>query len=362
MIPTIRWEDNCVYIIDQRKLPREKEWLVCRTLGDVINAIREMAIRGAPAIGVAAAMGLALSCQSIKTEKYGVFRKRFLEMAQQMKSARPTAVNLRWAIERMIKLVERMHNSNVEEIREAIKKESQIILERDIEINLKIGHNGLELIPDRATILTHCNAGALATCGYGTALGIIRAAYEAGKDIHVIADETRPLLQGMRLTAFELMEENIPVTVIVDSAAGYLIRKKMIDLVIIGADRIASNGDVANKIGSYQLAVMAKENKIPFYVASPISTFDLGLKNGDLIPIEERGPGEVISFAGHQLGPEGVDAFNPAFDITPSRYISAIITEKGVLKSPYRSSIKDLFGGKDDSGKDIQAKADKYMD
>ena len=362
MIPTIKWEDNCVYIIDQRKLPREKEWLVCRSLGDVINAIREMAIRGAPAIGVAAAMGLALSCQSIKTEKYGVFRRKFLEMAQQMKSARPTAVNLRWAIERMIKLVERMHNNNVEEIREAIKKESQIILERDIEINLKIGHNGLELIPDTATILTHCNAGALATCGYGTALGIIRAAYAAGKDIHVIADETRPLLQGMRLTAFELMEENIPVTLIVDSAAGYLIRKKMIDLVIIGADRIASNGDVANKIGSYQLAVIAKENKIPFYVASPISTFDLGLKNGDLIPIEERGPGEVISFAGHQLGPEGVDAFNPAFDITPSRYISAIITEKGVLKSPYRSSIKDLFGGKDDSGKDIQAKADKYMD
>ncbi len=362
MIPTIKWEDNCVYIIDQRKLPREKEWLVCHTLGDVINAIREMAIRGAPAIGVAAAMGLALGCQSIKTEKYGGFRRRFLEMAQQMKSARPTAVNLRWAIERMIKLVERMQNNNVEEIREAIKKESQIILERDIEINLKIGHNGLELIPDTATILTHCNAGALATCGYGIALGIIRAAYAAGKDIHVIADETRPLLQGMRLTAFELMEENIPVTVIVDSAAGYLIRKKMIDLVIIGADRIASNGDVANKIGSYQLAVIAKENKIPFYVASPISTFDLGLKNGDLIPIEERGPGEVISFAGHQLGPEGIDAFNPAFDITPSRYISAIITEKGVLKSPYRSSIKDLFGGKDDSGKDIQAKADKYMD
>lgn len=362
MIPTIKWEDNCVYIIDQRKLPREKEWLVCRSLGDVINAIREMAIRGAPAIGVAAAMGLALGCQSIKTEKYETFRRRFLEMAQQMKSARPTAVNLRWAIERMIKLVERMPNNKVEEIREAIKKESRIILERDIEINLKIGHNGLELIPDRATILTHCNAGALATGGYGTALGIIRAAYAAGKDIHVIADETRPLLQGTRLTAFELMEENIPVTVIVDSAAGYLIRKKMIDLVIIGADRIASNGDVANKIGSYQLAVIAKENKIPFYVASPLSTFDLGLKNGDLIPIEERGPGEVISFAGHQFGPEGVDAFNPAFDITPARYISAIITEKGVLKSPYKSSIRNLLGGKDDSGKDIQAKADKYID
>jgi len=347
MIPTIRWEDNCIYIIDQRKLPKKREWLVCYTLQDVIAAIREMAIRGAPAIGVAAAMGLALGSQSIKTEKYGVFRRGFLEMAQQMESARPTAANLRWAIERMIKLVERMHNNNVEEIKKAIKKESQIILERDIEINLKIGHNGLELIPDKATILTHCNAGALATCGYGTALGIIRAAYEVGKDIRVIVDETRPLLQGMRLTAFELMEENIPVTVIVDSAAGYLIRKKMVDLVITGADRIASNGDVANKIGSYQLAVIAKENKIPFYVAAPLSTFDLDLKNGDLIPIEEREPGEVISFAGHQLGPEGVDAFNPAFDITPSRYISAIITERGVLKSPYKSGIRNLFGAED---------------
>ncbi len=308
-----------------------------------ITAIREMAIRGAPAIGVAAAMGLALGSQSIKTEKYGTFKRRFLEMARQIKLARLTAANLRWAVEGMVKVVERMQGNNVEEIKEAIRKESQIILERDIEINIKIGHNGLGLIPDGATILTHCNAGALATAGYGTALGVIRAAYEAGKDIHVIADETRPLLQGMRLTAFELMEENIPVTVIVDSAAGYLMRKKMIDLVITGADRIASNGDTANKIGTYQLAVIAKENKIPFYVAAPLSTFDLDLKNGDLIPIEEREPGEVISFAGHLLGPEGLDAFNPAFDITPARYISAIITEKGVLKSPYRNSIRNIF-------------------
>ena len=343
MIPTIKWENNCVYIIDQRKLPKKKEWLVCRTLQDVITAIREMAIRGAPAIGVAAAMGLALGSQSIKTEKYGTFRRKFLEMAQQIKLARPTAANLRWAVEGMIKVVERMHGNNVEEIKEAIRKESVIILERDIEINLKIGHNGLGLIPDGATILTHCNAGALATGGYGTALGVIRAAYEAGKGIHVIVDETRPLLQGMRLTAFELMEENIPVTVIVDSAAGYLMRKKMIDLVITGADRIVSNGDMANKIGTYQVAVMAKENKIPFYVASPLSTFDLDLKDGNLIPIEEREPDEVISFAGHLLGPEGLDAFNPAFDITPARYISAIITEKGVLKSPYRNSIRNIF-------------------
>jgi len=344
MIPTIKWEDNYVYLIDQRKLPNRKEWFVCRTVQDVIAAIREMAIRGAPAIGVAAGMGLAIGAQSIETENYGIFRKRFLEMAEQMKSARPTAVNLKWAVERMIKIVEGMHDDQVEEIKETIRKESQMILERDIEINHKIGQRGLALIPDTASILTHCNAGALATGGYGTALGVIRAAFEAGKDIHVFVDETRPLLQGMRLTAFELREDNIPATVIVDSAAGYLMRKKRIDMVITGADRIASNGDMANKIGSYQLAVLAKENKIPFYVAAPLSSFDLDLENGDLIPIEEREPEEVLSFAGHLVGPEGVNAYNPAFDITPAQYISALITEKGVLTPPYRSRIKDLFG------------------
>jgi methylthioribose-1-phosphate isomerase len=343
MIPTIKWEDNYIYLIDQRKLPNRKEWFVCRTVQDVIAAIREMAIRGAPAIGVAAGMGLALGAQSIDTENYGIFRKRFLEMGEQMKSARPTAVNLKWAVERMIKIVEGMHDDQVEEIKQTIRKESQTILERDIEINHKIGQRGLALIPDTATILTHCNAGALATGGYGTALGVIRAASEAGKDIHVFVDETRPLLQGMRLTAFELREDNIPATVIVDSAAGYLMRKKMIDLVITGADRIASNGDMANKIGSYQLAVLAKENKIPFYVAAPLSSFDLDLENGDLIPIEEREPEEILSFAGHLVGPESVSAYNPAFDITPAQYISALITEKGVLTPPYRSGIKDLL-------------------
>ncbi len=343
MIPTIKWEDNYIYLIDQRKLPNRKEWFVCRTVEDVIAAIREMAIRGAPAIGVAAGMGLALGAQSIDTENYGIFRKRFLEMGEQMKSARPTAVNLKWAVERMIKIVEGMHDGQVEEIKETIRKESQMILERDIEINHEIGQRGLALIPDTASILTHCNAGALATGGYGTALGVIRAASEAGKDIHVFVDETRPLLQGMRLTAFELREDNIPATVIVDSAAGYLMRKKRIDLVITGADRIASNGDMANKIGSYQLAVLAKENNIPFYVAAPFSSFDLDLENGDLIPIEEREPEEVLSFAGHLVGPEGVNAYNPAFDITPAQYISALITEKGVLTPPYRSGIKDLL-------------------
>jgi methylthioribose-1-phosphate isomerase len=340
MIPTIKWEDDCVYIIDQRKLPNKKEWLACRSLDDVITAIKEMAIRGAPAIGVAAAMGLALGSRSIETDKYGFFVERFSEMANHMVSSRPTAVNLKWAVDRITSLVREMSDSTVEEIRAAIKKESQIILDRDIEANIKIGQNGLGLIPDGATILTHCNAGALATGGFGTALGVIRAAHEAGKNIQVIVDETRPILQGLRLTAFELKEENIPFTVIVDSAAGYLMRKKRINLVLIGADRIASNGDVANKIGSYQLAVLAKENKIPFYVAAPVSTFDPDLQNGDLIPVEERDPEEITYFAGQPLAPEGTTAFNPSFDITPAGYVSAIITEKGVLKPPYKSSIK----------------------
>ena len=343
MIPTIKWDNSCISIIDQRKLPEKKEWLVCRTLQDVITAIREMAIRGAPAIGVAASMGLALGSRTITTVNYEAFKRQFLEMAHTMKLARPTAANLQWAVEKMIGVVEVMNRNTVEEIKEALKKESRIILERDIAINQKIGQNGLQLIPDKATILTHCNAGALATGGYGTALGVIRAAHEAGKNIHVIVDETRPLLQGLRLTAFELIEENIPATVIVDSAAGYLMRKKGIDFVITGADRIASNGDTANKIGSYQLAVLAKENKIPFYVAAPLSTFDPDLKNGDLIPIEERDPEEVTSFDGHRLGPKGVDALNPAFDITPATYISAIITERGILAPPYQGSIRDLF-------------------
>jgi len=237
----------------------------------------------------------------------------------------------------MIGIVEMMKHSAVKEIKGALREESQVILETDIKINRKIGQNGLHLIPDNAAILTHCNAGALATGGYGTALGVIRAAHEAGKDIHVIVDETRPLLQGIRLTAFELMEENIPVRVIVDSAAGYLMRKKMIDVVITGADRIASNGDTANKIGSYQLAVLAKENAIPFYIAAPLSTFDPDLTNGELIPIEERDPGEVTSFDGNLLGPKGLDALNPAFDITPAKYISAIITEREILTPPYKS-------------------------
>jgi methylthioribose-1-phosphate isomerase len=343
MVPTIKWERDSVHLIDQRKLPQTKEWLVCRSIDDVITAIRDMAIRGAPAIGIAAGMGLALGSQSVTTEDYTAFRKEFLEMARRMKSTRPTASNVGWAVDRMVKIVDEMHNHQVSGIKEAVRRESEIMLERDIEANRNIGQTGMRLVPDRANILTHCNAGALATGGYGTALGIIRAAFEAGKQIHVFVDETRPLLQGMRLTAFELMEDGIPVTVIVDCAAGYLMKKKRIDLVITGADRIALNGDTANKIGTYQLAVLAKENEIPFYVAAPVSSFDPNLENGDGIPIEERGPEEVVFFAGQQRGPDHVKAYNPAFDVTPCQYISAIITEKGIVTPPYRSSIEGLF-------------------
>jgi methylthioribose-1-phosphate isomerase len=345
MMPTIKWEGNSVYLIDQRKLPQTKEWFVCHSIDDVITAIRDMVIRGAPAIGIAAGMGLALGSQFVNTDDYTIFRKEFLEMARRMKSTRPTASNVGWAVDRMANIVDEMHNHEVSAIKEAVRRESEIMLERDIEANRNIGQNGMRLIPDKANILTHCNAGALATGGYGTALGIIRAAFEAGKQIHVYVDETRPLLQGMRLTAFELMEDGIPVTVIVDCAAGYLMQKKRIDLVITGADRIALNGDTANKIGTYQLAVLAKENEIPFYVAAPVSSFDPNLENGDGIPIEERGHEEVVSLDGQQIGPDDVRAYNPAFDVTPCQYISAIITEKGVVTPPYRGSIESLFKG-----------------
>ena len=343
MIPTIEWKGKTVRMIDQRKLPGRVEWYTCRGYRDVIAAIEKMVIRGAPAIGVAAAMGLALGAAAIKGKSYADFRSRFGEMAGRMVKARPTAVNLKWAVERMSLMVEKMGGNSVADIKEALMRESEKVLAEDIEINKRIGKNGQKLVPKKATILTHCNAGSLATGGYGTALGVIRAAHEAGKKGEVIADETRPWFQGLRLTAFELMEDDIPVTVITDSAAGSLMRRNKIDLVITGADRIAANGDVANKIGTYQVAVLAKENKIPFYVAAPLSTIDLNIQTGDMIPVEERPSQEVSHFRNRQIGPTGVKTLNPAFDVTPSRYVTAIITEMGVVKSPYRTSIKKLF-------------------
>jgi methylthioribose-1-phosphate isomerase len=264
-------------------------------------------------------------------------------MADEMNRARPTAVNLRWAVERMTALVDRLAGRPLEEIKKALRRESEKILEEDIEINRRIGKNGQRFIPKKATILTHCNTGSLATGGYGTALGVIRAAHEAGKQIEVLADETRPWLQGLRLTSFELMEDHIPVTVIADGAAGSFMQRRLVDAVVTGADRIAANGDVANKIGTYQVAVLAKENRIPFYVAAPLSTIDLRIKNGGLIPVEDRDPQEITRFGKREIGPPRVKALNPAFDITPSRYVAAIITEKGVIPPPYRSKIKDIF-------------------
>jgi methylthioribose-1-phosphate isomerase len=342
MIPTIEWRGNSIRMIDQRKLPARIEWYTCRTYMDVIKAVESMVIRGAPAIGVAAAMGLALGAGSIKT-KAG-FRRRFDQMSGRMLKARPTAVNLRWAVERMGSVTDSVAGMPLEAIQKALRDESQRILEEDIEINRKIGEHGQRIVPQEATILTHCNAGALATGGYGTALGVMRAARAKGKRIQVIADETRPWLQGLRLTAFELMQEGIPVTVIADSAAGYLMRQKKVDLVITGADRIAVNGDVANKIGTYQVAVLARENGIPFYVAAPLSTIDLSVGSGDQIPVEERKGSEICSLGGRLIGPKGVKTLNPAFDITPSKYIKAIITEKGLVKAPYRAGFKRIFG------------------
>ena len=343
MLPTIEWKGKHLRMIDQRKLPAKVEWVVCKDDKGVITSIRDMVIRGAPAIGVAAAMGLSLGAETIKAETYGAFERRFREMADRMVKARPTAVNLRWAVERMILLVEQMAGMDPEEIRIALREESEKILSEDIEINRKIGEHGNKIVPRKAVILTHCNAGSLATGGYGTALGVIRAAHEAGKKIQVIADETRPWLQGLRLTAFELMEDGIPVTVIADNAAGSLMRQGKVDLVITGADRIAANGDVANKIGTYQVAVLAKENKIPFYVAAPLSTIDLRIESGDRIPVEERDPSEVSHFQKIPLGPRGVKAYNPAFDVTPGKYVTGIITEKGILRAPYAKKMRRLF-------------------
>ena len=343
MIPTIEWDGMHIRMVDQRKIPSKIDWYICRGYKDVIKAIEKMVIRGAPAIGVAGAMGLALGAYSIRSKSKTTFLDRFKKIADEMLLARPTAVNLRWAIERMESLVKKMVEQPVNEIKSALKQESEKILAEDIAINRMIGKNGQGLIPNGATILTHCNAGALATGGYGTALGVIRAASENGKDIQVIADETRPWFQGLRLTAFELMEEGIPVSVIADNAAGFLMRKKMINLVITGADRIAVNGDVANKIGTYQVAVLAKTNRIPFYVAAPLSTIDPTIKNGDMIPVEERNPEEIIKFGKIQIGPSGVRALNPAFDITPAKYVSAIITEKRIIRPPFTRRIKELL-------------------
>jgi methylthioribose-1-phosphate isomerase len=344
MIKTIEWKNDRVIMIDQRKLPGRETYVVCSDYHQVIKAIKEMVIRGAPAIGVAAAMGVALGAKAIKTDNLKSFLNRFNKICEEITRARPTAVNLSWAVERMRSLVGGGVNNNnkIETLKKDLIREARNMLIEDIAINKRLGFMGQKVIRNRATVLTHCNAGALATGGYGTALGVIRAAREAGKQVRVVADETRPFLQGARLTAWELVRDHIPVTVITDNMAGYMMKKGLIDLVIVGADRIAANGDTANKIGTYSVAILAREHGIPFYVAAPCSTIDRRIKTGEDIPIEERNEKEVTHAAGKRVAPLGVSVFNPAFDITPHSYIAGIITEKGILKAPFRRSIANL--------------------
>jgi methylthioribose-1-phosphate isomerase len=342
MVPTITWQDDYVVMIDQRKLPFKESYVVCKTPAQVIEAIRKMVIRGAPAIGVAAAMGLALGASRIKSSNRSTFERHFSRICEQMAKARPTASNLFWAIQSMQEVVKQHPMAEVAELKDFLRWKADELLAADQAINRAIGFNGQIVVPDGATVLTHCNAGALATAGYGTALGVVRAAWEAGKNIRVLADETRPFLQGSRLTAWELQQDKIPVTLITDSMAGYLMSKGRVQLIVVGADRIAANGDVANKIGTYSLAVLARENKVPFYVAAPLSTVDLSVLTGEEIPIEERDPREVTHSFGQAIAPAGIAAWNPAFDVTPSRYIEGIITEKGIARKPYKKTLKAM--------------------
>ncbi|HKN87428.1 MAG TPA: S-methyl-5-thioribose-1-phosphate isomerase [Nitrospiraceae bacterium] len=333
MIPTVEWKEGVVRLLDQSRLPEHVEFIDCRDYQTVATAIRELRVRGAPAIGVTAAMGVALGARGIDTADYEVFVKAVGDICDHLAATRPTAVNLFWAIERMKRTLASLRGRAVMEVKRALIEESQRILDEDIAMNKAMGRHGAALVHDGHTILTHCNAGALATAGYGTALGVVRAAWEQGKKIRVIADETRPVLQGARLTAWELMQDNIPVTLITDNMAGSIMRQGLIHLCVVGADRIAANGDVANKIGTYSVAVLARAHGIPFYVAAPYSTIDLATPSGDRITIEQRNPGEITSIHGsHPIAPFGVEVLNPAFDITPADYITAIITERGIFK------------------------------
>lgn len=349
MIKTIEWTSEGVRMLDQRLLPVEEKYLMLRSYEEVAEAIKKMAVRGAPAIGVSAAMGLALGASQSVGASVADLEDDFYYMCNVMSNTRPTAVNLFWAVERMRETFkrEKARAQNVEEIKKSLVDEALAIFQEDIDANRAIGRNGAVLISDGATVLTHCNAGALATAGdYGTALGVIRGARDAGKRVAVIADETRPFLQGLRLTAWELAKDDIPVTVITDNMAGHVMKSGKVDAVVVGADRIAANGDTANKIGTYMVAVLAKRHNLPFYVAAPITTLDLSLRSGDEIPIEERDAKEVTHIREQQLGPTGVEVHNPAFDVTPNDLITAIITDKGVVRAPYLNSLRDLVEGK----------------
>lgn len=345
MIKTVEWTNEGVRMLDQRLLPTEEKYLMLRSYEEVADAIKQMVVRGAPAIGVSAAMGLALGVRQAAVSSVTDLEQDFDYFCDVMGRTRPTAVNLFWAIERMREAFRRAkaETDDVEEVKLRIVAEAQTIFEEDIKANRSLGRFGGELIPDGATVLTHCNAGALATAGdYGTALGVIRGARDAGKRVAVIADETRPFLQGARLTAWELAKDEIPVTLITDNMAGHVMKQGKVDAVVVGADRIAANGDTANKIGTYMVAVLARQHDIPFYVAAPISTLDLSLQTGEEIPIEERDAREVTHIRGQQLAPEGIEVQNPAFDVTPNELIAAIITDKGVARAPYVESLRKL--------------------
>jgi methylthioribose-1-phosphate isomerase len=344
MIKTLEWTDGCVRFIDQTKLPTEEIYVNCTTYHEVADAIRSMVVRGAPAIGVAAAMGIALGMRDSPARNHSELRRDFDEVCGVIGATRPTAVNLFWAIRRMQQLLESVSAQPIPQIKQRLIAEAQQMLVEDIACNRAMGKHGAALLPSRGGVLTHCNAGALATCGYGTALGVVRSAVQSGKTLHVYADETRPFLQGSRLTAWELMRDKIPTTVISDNMAGTIMRQGKIDAVIVGADRIAANGDVANKVGTYTVAILAKEHGIPFYVAAPFSTIDLDTADGSQIPIEQRASNEVTHLAGKQIAPSGVKVENPAFDVTPARYVTAIITERGVVREPYTDSLREIAG------------------
>lgn len=344
-VKTIEWKDNKLILIDCTKLPSEETYFVCEDYRKLCIAIKTLVVRGAPAIGVSAAYGVVLAALEAKEETDSItsFTNYIKDAIDELSKTRPTAVNLFWALDRMDKKLEGLLHLSPDHIIELLLEEAYKIYDEDIEANMNMGRYGAEVVPANSNILTHCNAGALATAGFGTALGVIRAAHSQGKNIHVYIDETRPLLQGARLTAWEMVKENIPSTLISDSMAAYAMKLAKIDMVIFGADRIAANGDVANKIGSYSISVLAKEHGIPVYVAAPLSTIDISLATGDDIPIEERDKGEVRTLYGVKTAPDHVDVFNPAFDVTPNGYITGIITEVGILRPPYKLSIAKTF-------------------
>jgi methylthioribose-1-phosphate isomerase len=345
MLPTIEWQPDAVVMIDQRKLPGQEVYVTCKTANEVARAIKTMVIRGAPAIGVAAAMGIALGMNRSKAQGTRQFAVDFNKLCDLMAGTRPTAVNLFWAIDRMKKTFGEAARAgkSVDEIKAELVKDANAIHDEDVASCRQMGKFGAELVPSGARILTHCNAGALATAGYGTALGVIRAAAEQGKVTQVFADETRPFLQGARLTAWELVRDGVPTTVITESMAGPLMQRGGIDFIVVGADRIAANGDFANKIGTYTVAMMAAAHNVPFYVAAPLSTIDLATADGDAIPIEQRNAREMTHLGSTQLAPDGASVWNPAFDVTPHRLVAGIITEKGVVRAPYSDSLKQLF-------------------